>query len=273
MSEYSLNPAHHLLEVDFRAYNGSRLFRSSLGTRCLDTFVFLSGAFHGELFEETGGQVGLMDFFIPHYFSYRLLSLIMKANYHGSIFLEILSIMLGVVIGLINIVLSLLQKTIVLGLFLLSLPAILIVDALCQSTYNQRKNVIKDLIVFTHHPHEAFPLQELINPTLEIDDSADIFEPQRVTFKIGKVVSYKEIFSTLNTATGLVENNGNLYIEVSHSESDKFIIPVDPTNPEPLRNALALNIFGITRSLEKSSQFAASDLQYVENALSAIPGG
>lgn len=270
MNKYSLNPASHLSEVDVKAYMNSRLFRSTIGTRCLDTFIFIAGAFHGEMFDETGGQAGILDFIIPHYFTYRLLSFI--THLHFSTLMEILLIVPIILIGIVNFLLSVLQKTIAFGLFLLSVPSIFIVDAFCQSTYNERKNLIKDLMIFTNSPTELFPLQELINTNFEIDDTTDIFEPRVVLPDVGTVLSYKDIFSKLNATTGLFEEDGNLYIGVVRSESDKFIIPVDPANPEPLRSALYLNIFGITHSLEKSSQFDVSDLRYVENALSAAAG-
>lgn len=267
LNKYTLNPAAHLSEVDSAAYKYGRLYRSSLDTRCLDTFVILAGCFHGELFDDTGGQAGFLDFLIPHYFSHRLLSTIIDSN-HQNIILDLLLILPVIIVGVTNLILSLLQKTIALALFLLSFPIILIVNAIFQPSYNEKKDLIKDLMISVKGGYTEFPLQEIINPALELDIDIDGVD-KVADFDMGKIVTYKEIFSKSEMTTKLIQKGDNLYIKLTQSDTNKYYIRVDSDNPEPLKNALYLNIFGITRSLERSAKFGVTDLQYVENALAA----
>ncbi len=97
---------------------------------------------------------------------------------------------------------------------------------------------------------------------------------------IETVSSYKEIFSNMNNKSELVQDyKNNLYIKVTRQpeaqnvdasmNKDKiFFIKVDPENPQPLREALHLNIFGITSALEnKKNDQGKSDLDRVEEVL------
>ncbi len=99
---------------------------------------------------------------------------------------------------------------------------------------------------------------------------------------IERVASYKEIFSNMKAKSELVQDyKNNLYIKVSKppqaSSSDEsmnkdriFFIKVDAENPQPLREALHLNIFGITSALEnKKNEHGQSHLDRVEEVLAS----
>ncbi len=266
--KFTLNPAAHLSEVEWKPYRHGRVIRSTLGTHCQDAFIFIGGAFYGELFDETGGQPGILDFIIPHYFVYCALHTLMKSNFN-SVWLNILQIAGFVILGIINLTLSVLQKTLALGLFIVSFPIIKIVDVVCNSIYIEKKELVKNLMICHAEVGNEIPLENIFSPEPE---SVDDDSKEEVTgLASGKILSYKDIFSDLTATTQLVrDDNDNLFINVARSETDVFGIRVNSEDPEPLRNALYLNIFGITRSLETTSTFGdISDLHTVENVLSA----
>lgn len=260
-TRFTLNPAAHLTEVETKHYRSGRMIRSALSTRYQDAFIFLAGAFHGPFCEEEGGQAGVLDFVIPHYFLYYLMLAWQRVRAPFLIYLPIY-----LLLGIIDIAVSIVQKIVAVCLYLISLTFIWIVDQVYNKKYLEKKPLILEELMVTYNidNNDLFPLQEIINPETE-----DSFSDDNLNYNIveGKVLSYKDIFSNLEAinTTEIISKNENNYIKISGPAKNDFFVKIDPENPEPLQTALQLNIFGITRSLEKDYSQGVAALERVEN--------
>lgn len=300
-TRFTLYPASHLSEVDFEPYQDGKLIRSSFFDRIIDTYLYFTGFYIRDTLtdEIIGGKAGAVDFAIPHYFAYhawRWWTQDPIRTWGG--------ILITIPLGILCSVLFIIKTILSIALTIACVPFVGFVHLFYLDTYLDIKESLKKLIIAVEDTndvdvsHSAESDKDLIEAEPEHDEiinkpltqfsfeegfvKAATYHSQtdkkEYPHLIEHVPSFRPFLSNFYSKIQLVEDQKQkLYIKVTkppetHSsteaETKTFFIKVDPKNSKPLRQALHLNIFGITSYLEnKMNDQGVSDLDRVHDAL------